>query len=65
MICFVFCKGDLPENVRGFSHNELKLATNNFHASNKIGQGGFGIVYKVLTICIWFIIVVLVERSYL
>ncbi|PRQ28901.1 putative protein kinase RLK-Pelle-DLSV family [Rosa chinensis] len=38
--------GDLPENVRGFSHNELKLATNNFHASNKIGQGGFGIVYK-------------------
>ncbi|XP_050370221.1 cold-responsive protein kinase 1-like isoform X2 [Argentina anserina] len=38
--------GNLPENVRGLSYNELRSATNNFHASNKIGRGGFGIVYK-------------------
>ncbi|KAK9936338.1 hypothetical protein M0R45_013186 [Rubus argutus] len=38
--------GNLPENVRDFSYNELRSATNNFHASNKIGRGGFGIVYK-------------------
>lgn len=50
-------EGNLPENVRDFSYNELRSATNNFHASNKIGRGGFGIVYKVITICIRFILV--------
>ncbi|KAM4104725.1 hypothetical protein ACJW30_06G180400 [Castanea mollissima] len=29
-----------------FSHKELKIATNGFHKSNKIGAGGFGSVYK-------------------
>lgn len=31
-----------------FSLKQLKSATNNFNASNKIGEGGFGAVYKVL-----------------
>ncbi|XP_074569113.1 putative serine/threonine-protein kinase [Curcuma longa] len=34
------------KNIRLFSYVELKLATNNFHPSNKIGRGGFGTVYK-------------------
>lgn len=28
------------------------MATNNFCHSNKLGEGGFGIVYKVQRICI-------------
>ncbi|KAJ7972407.1 Serine/threonine protein kinase [Quillaja saponaria] len=33
-------------NFRLFTYNELKSATNSFHFSNKVGQGGFGSVYK-------------------
>ncbi|XP_062167452.1 putative serine/threonine-protein kinase isoform X2 [Alnus glutinosa] len=34
------------ENFRVFSYNELKSATGCFHSSSKIGEGGFGCVYK-------------------
>ncbi|EEF32801.1 putative serine/threonine-protein kinase [Ricinus communis] len=34
------------QNVHAFSYRELKVATNSFHLSNKIGEGGFGSVYK-------------------
>jgi len=34
-------------NLRLFSSNELEIATQNFSSSNKIGEGGFGCVYKV------------------
>ncbi|XP_071724385.1 cold-responsive protein kinase 1-like [Rutidosis leptorrhynchoides] len=34
------------ENVNHFSYNELRIATDNFHPSKKIGRGGFGTVYK-------------------
>lgn len=30
-----------------FSLREIKVATNNFDPANKIGEGGFGPVYKV------------------
>jgi len=33
-----------------FDFGKLAIATNNFHLSNKLGQGGFGPVYKVLQI---------------
>lgn len=62
IIYFVACEGNLPENIRDFSYNELRSATNNFHASNKIGRGGFGIVYKVITFCIRFILVILLQN---
>ncbi|CAK9275576.1 unnamed protein product [Sphagnum jensenii] len=29
-----------------YSYNTLKTSTKNFHQSNKLGEGGFGIVYK-------------------
>ncbi|KAK7256018.1 hypothetical protein RIF29_29449 [Crotalaria pallida] len=29
-----------------FDFQKLAIATNNFHSSNKLGQGGFGLVYK-------------------
>ncbi|KAI5071991.1 hypothetical protein GOP47_0012097 [Adiantum capillus-veneris] len=31
-----------------YSYNEIRKATNNFHPDNKLGQGGFGSVYKGL-----------------
>ncbi|KGN48142.1 putative serine/threonine-protein kinase [Cucumis sativus] len=34
------------ESFRVYSYNELKLATNGFSGANKVGEGGFGTVYK-------------------
>lgn len=34
------------KNLKLFSYDELRVATRNFHASNKIGRGGFGTVCK-------------------
>jgi hypothetical protein len=31
-----------------FNFEKLASATNNFHLSNKLGQGGFGPVYRVM-----------------
>ena len=31
---------------REYKYKDLKKATNNFHESMRLGQGGFGIVYK-------------------
>ncbi|KAL8460360.1 hypothetical protein ACS0TY_032047 [Phlomoides rotata] len=39
-------EGPCIAKTKNFSYNELKVATNNFHRSNKIGRGGFGTVYK-------------------
>lgn len=35
-------------NVRLFKYKDLRHATDDFCDSNKIGEGGFGPVYKVL-----------------
>lgn len=35
-------------NLQAFSYDELKIATDGFRSSNKIGEGGFGFVYKVV-----------------
>ncbi|KAF3335333.1 LRR receptor-like serine/threonine-protein kinase [Carex littledalei] len=34
------------KNIKLFSYNELRSATDNFHRDHKIGRGGFGTVYK-------------------
>ncbi|KAK9726908.1 hypothetical protein RND81_05G244900 [Saponaria officinalis] len=46
-----FCINDLPNSIPGsnlhvFSHDELRLITNNFSSNNYLGGGGFGAVYK-------------------
>ncbi|XP_020583616.1 putative serine/threonine-protein kinase [Phalaenopsis equestris] len=41
-----FAEISSEKKLRLFSYNELKLATQNFCLSNKIGHGGFGSVYK-------------------
>ena len=33
-----------------FNFEKLAAATNNFHLSNKLGQGGFGPVYRVMVV---------------
>lgn len=42
-----FLSGCSTAKTENISYSELRRATNNFHQSNKIGRGGFGIVYKV------------------
>ncbi|KAI8014383.1 60S ribosomal protein L10 [Camellia lanceoleosa] len=34
------------DGVKGFTYREMALATDNFHASTQVGQGGYGNVYK-------------------
>ncbi|KAK1313395.1 putative LRR receptor-like serine/threonine-protein kinase [Acorus calamus] len=36
----------ISKHIRFFSYKDLRLATDNFHASNEIGRGGYGTVYK-------------------
>ena len=36
-------------NLKLYTYKELRNATENFSGENKIGQGGFGSVYKVIS----------------
>ena len=46
------CLGDAADEFRSVEYlqidfNTIKFATNDFCDANKLGQGGFGVVYKV------------------
>lgn len=38
----------LDSQTASFTLRQIRAATNNFDPANKIGEGGFGPVYKVL-----------------
>lgn len=38
---------DIQENMVVYTAEEIQIATENFNPSNKLGEGGFGPVYKV------------------
>ena len=55
--CFFFClssyteaEGENDQKFTVFSYGELRVATHGFSASNKIGEGAFGSVYKVTSL---------------
>lgn len=39
----------LHDQNLNFKHSTLEKATDSFNEANKLGQGGFGTVYKVIT----------------
>lgn len=45
--CFVKMQMELLVQSLEFNLNSIRVATENFSDANKLGQGGFGIVYKV------------------
>ena len=49
-----FDKREVKPNL--YAYKDIKLATNNFGIGNKLGEGGFGIVYKVLHIHLFILI---------
>jgi hypothetical protein len=40
-----FAKQDVQPTL--YAYNDIKIATRDFHLDMKIGQGSFGVVYKV------------------
>jgi len=47
-MCFLveFAKQQVQPTL--YSYNVLSRATGDFHQDNKLGEGGFGVVYKVI-----------------
>jgi hypothetical protein len=49
-MCYSQCDTELAkQDVKPtiYSYNELRVATRDFNLENKLGEGGFGVVYKV------------------
>lgn len=52
---YLYAATDVSEiqNVNIYTYRELRIATEGFSSANKIGQGGFGAVYKVIAV-VWY-----------
>lgn len=48
-----------PPDITFFDLSTIVVATNSFSPTNKLGQGGFGSVYRVKSLCNFWILVVL------
>lgn len=46
-----FAKNDVQPKL--YTYGELRAATNDFHPDMKLGEGAFGVVYKVTPIIMW------------
>lgn len=56
---------DGSEESFRFDLDTIRAATNDFSGENKLGQGGFGPVYKVLTITVQKLVLLLKETPIL
>ena len=62
MVISELAKKDVKPNL--YSYAEIRVATDNFNPSNKLGEGGFGVVYKVcIYVNFYEIFFVLVQGS--
>ena len=53
-----------PQDISGvnfFQMHTIRTATNNFSSSNKLGQGGFGPVYKVCDILFYLLLLLALQ----
>jgi 4-hydroxybenzoate polyprenyltransferase len=50
-----------------YAYNDIKKATQDFHPDMKIGQGSFGVVYKVYTtfFCVILITLIMLNLQWL
>nr|GME13608.1 G-type lectin S-receptor-like serine/threonine-protein kinase At1g11410 [Ipomoea batatas] len=46
LVLYCLVTTNIREDVLAFDLNTIRVATNNFSADNKLGEGGFGSVYK-------------------
>lgn len=52
------------QNTNLYTYRELRTATENFSPANKIGEGGFGSVYKVIACVEIFETVEIFQKTY-
>jgi virulence-associated protein VapD len=60
-----FAKQDVQPTL--YAYNDIKKATQDFHPDMKIGQGSFGVVYKVYTtfFCVILITLIMLNLQWL
>lgn len=64
LTCNLFLAVSGEKAVRIFSYNELRRATHDFSGANKIGEGGFGSVFRVMYQSLWSLQLSLISILY-